>query len=71
MTTPHRPDDLVHFLDGLRCIWCHTLNASWLWADGATVECSECGQTSLTTPDLNLDPDIGPGHGLGVRGEGT
>ena len=41
----------VHFLDGIRCIWCQTLNASWLWADRVTVECAECGQTSLTLPD--------------------
>jgi hypothetical protein len=38
---------LVHFLAGMRCVWCKALNASWLWADGSTVECAECGQTSL------------------------
>ena len=47
-------------LEGLRCIWCHTDGASWLRADGVTVECRECGQTSLTIPDP--DPaDIGEG----------
>lgn len=58
MTSPHETSnpretgEPVHFLHGLRCIWCRTLNASWLWADGSTVECAECGQTSLTTPDM-------------------
>lgn len=37
----------VHFLDGLRCPTCTTLNASWLLADGAAVQCAECGQTCL------------------------
>jgi hypothetical protein len=45
-------DGPVHFLDGLRCLWCKALNASWLCADGATVECAECGQTSLVVDGL-------------------
>jgi hypothetical protein len=51
-------DGPAHFLDGLRCIWCNTLNASWLCGDGTTVECAECGQTSLTTPDMTPDPEV-------------
>lgn len=37
----------VHFLDGLRCPTCSTLNASWLISDGPVVVCTECGQTCL------------------------
>jgi hypothetical protein len=52
-------DGPVHFLDGLRCLWCKALNASWLWADGATVECAECGQTSLVVDGLPTDSGEG------------
>jgi hypothetical protein len=51
MTNPHQAGG-VTFLDGLGCIWCHTVNSCWLWADGTTVECGECGQTSLTLPEM-------------------
>jgi ribosomal protein S27E len=41
------PGGPVHWLDGLRCPDCLTLNASWLCYDhtggGPTVECEACG----------------------------
>ncbi|MFI9835525.1 hypothetical protein ACIHFD_00720 [Nonomuraea sp. NPDC051941] len=46
---------LAHFLDGLRCATCNTLNALWLDPIRALVECRECGQTALTV----TDPDEG------------
>ena len=52
MTKPQHDGGPVHFIHDLRCIWCHTLNTSWLWADGTTVGCGECGQTSLTLPEM-------------------
>jgi Zn ribbon nucleic-acid-binding protein len=50
--TPPGTGGPAHLLHGLRCIWCQTLDTSWLWTDTSTVECAECGQTSLTTPDM-------------------
>lgn len=38
---------LAHFLDGLRCSICLTLNALWLDPDRAVVECRECGQFAM------------------------
>ncbi|MCA2229001.1 hypothetical protein [Nonomuraea aurantiaca] len=46
---------LAHFLDGLRCATCHTLNLLWLDLVRAQVECRECGQTAL----ILTDPDEG------------
>lgn len=40
------PGGPAHWLDGLRCPDCLTLNASWLCyhhTDGPTVECDNCG----------------------------
>jgi Zn ribbon nucleic-acid-binding protein len=63
------------FLEDLRCLWCHALNTSRLWADGSTVECTECGQTSLTIPARASTPGRGAGLDLGadadVAGEGV
>ncbi|MEV0228117.1 hypothetical protein [Nonomuraea sp. NPDC050786] len=42
---------LAHFLDGLRCWTCKTLNALWLDPSRAVVECRECGQSALTFPE--------------------
>ncbi|WP_162794704.1 hypothetical protein [Nonomuraea lactucae] len=42
---------LAHFLDGLRCSVCHTLNALWLDPARALVECRECGQSARVTTD--------------------
>ncbi|MET7462437.1 hypothetical protein [Nonomuraea sp. NPDC005501] len=42
---------LAHFLDGLRCSVCHTLNALWLDSARALVECRECGQFAHVTTD--------------------
>ena len=44
---------LAHFLHGLRCASCGTLNALWLDLIRALVECRECGQTALTVPSTN------------------
>ncbi|MFC5833712.1 hypothetical protein [Nonomuraea insulae] len=44
---------LAHFLDGLRCATCHTLNVLRLDPVRALVECAECGQTAL----ILTDPD--------------
>ncbi|RVX46040.1 hypothetical protein EDD27_8882 [Nonomuraea polychroma] len=43
---------LAHFLDGLRCAACKTLNALWLDQTRATVECRECGQSALVFPEI-------------------
>jgi Zn ribbon nucleic-acid-binding protein len=43
-----------HWLDGVRCPDCGTLNASWLFyrrADGPTVECTECGAVCRVLDD--------------------
>ncbi|MET9336507.1 hypothetical protein [Nonomuraea sp. NPDC003804] len=42
---------LAHFLDGLRCSVCRTLNALWLDPARALVECRECGQSAHVTAD--------------------
>ncbi|MEU8249958.1 hypothetical protein [Nonomuraea sp. NPDC048916] len=44
---------LSHFLDGLRCAACLTLNVLWLDPVRALVECRECGQTALTLTDAD------------------
>lgn len=64
-SSPREAGGPVHFLHDLRCIWCHTLNTTWLWADHSTVECAECGQTSLTTPQMI------PHGPLDMTGEGA
>lgn len=38
---------LAHFLDGLRCEVCRTLNMLWLDAVRGIVECHHCHQTAL------------------------
>ncbi|MEU0571563.1 hypothetical protein ABZ297_40055 [Nonomuraea sp. NPDC005983] len=43
----------AHFLDGLRCSLCHTLNALWLDPPRALVECRECGQSALIVTDAD------------------
>jgi ribosomal protein S27E len=43
---------LAHFLDGLRCSLCGALNVLWLDPPRVVVECSECGQTALTFPEI-------------------
>ncbi|MEV4018441.1 hypothetical protein AB0J35_48890 [Nonomuraea angiospora] len=43
---------LAHFLDGLRCSTCKTLNALWLDPSRAVVECRECGQSALIFPEI-------------------
>lgn len=50
---PEEPDDRepVHFLDGLRCPACRTLNASWITADGTAVQCTECGEIACAAGD--------------------
>jgi Zn ribbon nucleic-acid-binding protein len=43
-----------HWLDGVRCPDCGTLNASWLFykqSDGPTVECDECGAVCRVLDD--------------------
>ncbi|MEV0581305.1 hypothetical protein [Nonomuraea sp. NPDC050310] len=42
---------LAHFLDGLRCSDCQTLNVLWLDPVRALVECTECGSAALAVPD--------------------
>ncbi|GAA2208428.1 hypothetical protein GCM10009850_038860 [Nonomuraea monospora] len=44
---------LAHFLDGLRCASCLTLNALWLDQARAVVECRECGQSALLFPEID------------------
>ncbi|MEU7853039.1 hypothetical protein [Nonomuraea sp. NPDC049141] len=46
---------LAHFLDGLRCATCLTLNVLRLDPVRALVECAECGQAAL----IVTDPDEG------------
>ncbi|MBT2234670.1 hypothetical protein [Nonomuraea sp. NEAU-A123] len=48
---------LAHFLDGLRCSVCKTLNALRLDPARSLVECAECGQSAL------VFPEIGEGQG--------
>ncbi|GAA3245648.1 hypothetical protein [Nonomuraea helvata] len=43
---------LAHFLDGLRCSVCGVLNVLRLDPLRGLVECSECGQTALTFPEI-------------------
>ncbi|MET9248121.1 hypothetical protein [Nonomuraea sp. NPDC003709] len=43
---------LAHFLDGLRCALYGALNVLWLDSLRGLVECSECGQTALTFPEI-------------------
>ncbi|MER6949976.1 hypothetical protein ABT294_38770 [Nonomuraea sp. NPDC000554] len=43
---------LAHFLDGLRCSCCQSLNALWLDPARAVVECRECGQSALIFPEI-------------------
>ncbi|MED7927864.1 hypothetical protein SMD20_26635 [Nonomuraea sp. LP-02] len=43
---------LAHFLDGLRCALCGALNALLLDSLRGLVECSECGQAALTSPEI-------------------
>ncbi|WP_202638862.1 hypothetical protein [Bailinhaonella thermotolerans] len=43
----------LHFLTGLRCPTCGTLNASWLDPAACLVECGECGQTSHALIEMN------------------
>ncbi|MFC7381867.1 hypothetical protein [Sphaerisporangium rhizosphaerae] len=42
---------LAHFLDGLRCSICGTLNALWHDPVRGMVECRECGQSALCVPE--------------------
>lgn len=42
---------LAHFLDGLRCSCCGTLNVLWLDPLRGLVECTECGTSASTVPD--------------------
>ncbi|WP_336216829.1 hypothetical protein [Nonomuraea sp. LPB2021202275-12-8] len=44
---------LAHFLDGLRCAACLTLNVLWLDPVRAMVECRACGQTALIACDID------------------
>ncbi|MFF4617876.1 hypothetical protein [Nonomuraea jabiensis] len=48
---------LAHFLDGLRCSACKTLNALWLDQRRALVECRECGQSALIFPEIGEAED--------------
>ncbi|SET18781.1 hypothetical protein SAMN05421811_102314 [Nonomuraea wenchangensis] len=43
---------LIHFLDGLRCAVCNTLDVLRLDPVRALVECSECGQTALIVTEF-------------------
>ncbi|MEU0572454.1 hypothetical protein ABZ297_44610 [Nonomuraea sp. NPDC005983] len=43
---------LAHFLDGLRCSSCQTLNALRLDPARSVVECRECGQSVLIFPEI-------------------
>jgi hypothetical protein len=43
---------LAHFLDGLRCSNCLTLNVLWLDPTRGLVECRECGQSAFAFPDM-------------------
>ncbi|MET8145368.1 hypothetical protein ABZU32_34135 [Sphaerisporangium sp. NPDC005288] len=42
---------LAHFLDGLRCSVCGTLNMLWLDPVRGMVECRECGHSALCLLD--------------------
>ncbi|WP_055483138.1 hypothetical protein [Sphaerimonospora mesophila] len=42
---------LAHFLDGLRCSCCETLDALWLDPVRGLVECHECGQKASVLVD--------------------
>ncbi|WP_327088360.1 hypothetical protein OIE66_39580 [Nonomuraea sp. NBC_01738] len=46
---------LTHFLDGLRCSTCFTLDALRLDPVRALVECTECGQKAHTAPEIGKE----------------